>query len=102
MPFVFIIVGIVLLTSGARGTSADLQSLLVGDLTGSNNFSYWIFAILVIGAIGYIQDLRGLSRAFLVLVILVLFLKEGSTQNPGGGFFAEFQSAFNSITGKAA
>jgi UDP-N-acetylmuramyl pentapeptide phosphotransferase/UDP-N-acetylglucosamine-1-phosphate transferase len=96
MPFVFIIVGIVLLTSGVRGQSSTLLTLVKGDLTGSNNFIYWIVSILVIGSIGYIDDLKSLSRAFLVLVIVVLVLNED--KNGTGGFFASFQSAISSIT----
>jgi hypothetical protein len=102
MPFVFIIVGIVLLVSGVRGQSANLLTLLKGDLTGSNNFGYWIFSILVIGAIGYVQDLRQLSRAFLVLVIVVLVLEENKKTSGSGGLLQEFTSAFASITGKAS
>jgi hypothetical protein len=97
MPFVFIIIGIVLLVSGVRGQSSNLLTLLKGDLTGSSNFGYWIISILVIGAIGYIQDLRALSRAFLVLVIVVLIIHEDNQSNGTGGFFTEFQSAFKSI-----
>lgn len=101
MPFAFIIIGIVLLVSGIRGQSPALVTLVEGDLTGQNNFAFWILSILVIGALGYIQDFRQLSRAFLVLVIIVLIVHE-SNSNGSGGFFTEFQSAFSSITGKAA
>jgi UDP-N-acetylmuramyl pentapeptide phosphotransferase/UDP-N-acetylglucosamine-1-phosphate transferase len=96
MPFVFIIAGIVLLVSGVRGQSSNLLTLVKGDLTGSNNFIYWIVSILVIGSIGYIDDLKSLSRAFLVLVIVVLVLNED--KNGVGGFFTSFQSAITSIT----
>lgn len=102
MPFVFIVVGIVFLVSGVRGTSSTLVTLVEGDLTGTNNFAYWILSILLIGALGYVQDLRTLSRSFLILVIVVLVLHEGSKNGTGGGFFTQFQDAFKSITGKAA
>lgn len=86
-----------LLTSGVRGTSNNLLTLLKGDLTGSNNFIYWIISILVIGALGYIKDLQSFSRALLVLVIVVLVLNEDK-QNGTGGFFTNFQNAVSSIT----
>lgn len=101
MPFVFIIIGIVFLVSGVRGQSSTLITLVEGDLTGTNNFAYWILSILLIGALGYVEDLRSLSRGFMVLVIVVLVLHESNTSGTGGGFFTEFESAFTSITGKA-
>jgi len=100
MPFVFIIAGIVLLVSGVRETSSELLTLLKGDVTGPKNFGNWILAILLIGALGYIQDFRSLSRAFLVLVLIVLVIAED--KNTSGGFFSKFTESFNSITGKAA
>jgi hypothetical protein len=97
VPFIFIIVGIVLLVSGVRGTASNLLTLVTGDLTGSNNFIYWILSILIIGAIGYVQDFRAFSRALLVLVLVVLVLAEDKSSG-NGGFFTQFQSAINSIT----
>lgn len=102
MPFVFIIIGIVFLVSGVRGQSSTLVTLVEGDLTGTNNFAYWILSILLIGAIGYVEDLRMLSRGFLILVIVVLVLNENKKDSGQGGLLASFTSAFNSITGKAA
>jgi hypothetical protein len=87
MPFLLIIAGTVFLVSGVRGTSTDLLTLLKGDFTGKNNFLYWMFAILVLGALGYSQTLRPLSRAFMALVVIVLFLANG-------GFFKKFNSEF--------
>jgi flagellar biosynthesis component FlhA len=98
VPFAFIIVGTVLLISGVKGTSQDLLSLVKGDLTGSNNFVYWIIAILVVGSIGYIPGFRKFSIAFLSLVLIVLFLKEGNPNGSGGGFFQEFQNSISQIT----
>jgi hypothetical protein len=102
MPFVFIFVGIAFLVSGVRGTSSSLLSLLEGDLTGTNAFGYWLLSIFVVGAIGYIPEFKGISRAFLVLVLVVLILNEDKQGAAGGGFFASFQSQFSQITGKQA
>ncbi len=96
MPFALIIAGLVMLVSGVRGTTTQLASLVDGDLTGTDNFLYWVTAILVVGAFGYIDDLRTLSRTILFLLIVVLFLKRGNSNGIGGGFFAQFTSAINS------
>ena len=101
MPFVFIIIGAVFLVSGVRGTSSTLVTLVEGDITGSNAFGYWILAILAIGALGYVEDLRALSRAFLALVLVVLILNENQKAG-GGGLVAKFTSEFSSGTGGTA
>lgn len=77
MPFALLIVGIVLLVSAVRGTQGDLFTLVKGDFSGSNNYLYWVVSILIIGAVGYIDTLRPISRMFLVLVVVVLFLSHG-------------------------
>jgi len=77
MPFALIIVGVVLLVSSVRNTQQDLYTLVKGDFTGPNNYLYWLVSILIIGALGYIEVLRPISRMFLALVIIVLFLSHG-------------------------
>lgn len=95
MPFALVIIGVVLLIAAVRGTTGDsgsqkgLFTLVKGDFSGPNNFIYWFVAILIIGMIGYIPDLKKLSVAFLTLVIVVLFLSRG-------GFFQQFTSALGS------
>lgn len=74
MPFLFIIIGVVMVVAAVRGTNTDLVTLIKGDFTGKGNFIYWLVSILIIGAVGYIPDLKPVSRAFLVLVVIVLFL----------------------------
>lgn len=86
MPFTFLFIGAVLVTTGVRGTSSDLWNLLKGDVTGKPSFVPWIVSILAIGALGYVEKLRPFSRAFLVLVIVVLFLHNK-------GFFANLKTA---------
>ena len=93
MPFLFLVAGVVMVVAGARGTNQQLVQLLKGDFTGRNNFIYWTVAILIIGAVGYIPDLKPVSRAFLVLVVVVLFLKAGNPNSPGGGVFQQFTQA---------
>ena len=101
MPFALAIIGIVLIVSGVRDTTTDLFALVKGDFTGDNNFVYWFLAILIVGGAGYVSDLRGLSRAFLALLLVVLVLTENKNSTTGG-FFTQFTSAVNSITGSKA
>jgi hypothetical protein len=92
MPFVLIIAGIVLLIAAARDTQCQLFTLLVGDFTGTNNFIYWFLAIMIIGAIGYVPKLKPVSDAFLILVIIQLFLVKDR------GFFDQFKRQIGSTS----
>lgn len=98
MPFALTIIGLFLLIAGVRNTQDQLFTLVHGDFTGSDNFIFWFLAILLIGAIGYVDKLKPLSTAFLVLIVSVLFLKKGSSTGIGGGFFAQFLSGIQSAT----
>lgn len=90
MPFAFLIIGAVLITSGVRNTYSDLFKLVKGDFSGPNNFTYWMVAILILGSLGYVDELKGFSRAFLALVLVVLILSNR-------GFFSKFnQQIFSS------
>lgn len=79
MPFVFLIIGLVVIVAGVRGTETSLLSLLSNDIKG---FAPWFVAILVIGALGYIKAIRPITDGFMALLIVVLFLSNG-------GFFAK-------------
>jgi hypothetical protein len=84
MPFALIIIGLALLITAIRGTTGAFFTLVKGDFTGNGNFIYWLVAILVIGAVGYIKKLQPVSDMMLALVLIVLFLKSGT------GFFDQF------------
>lgn len=91
MPFVLIFIGSIMVAAGVRGKTTQLYTLVKGDIEGGDGTSgyiYWMLSILVIGAIGYIKDLEALSRAFLVLVIIVLLIGAGKR-----GFFQQFNAA---------
>lgn len=90
-----------MLIAAIRGTQGDLGTLLKGDFTGQANFIFWFVSILLIGAVGYIPKLKPFSVAFLVLVILVLFLSRGNPQTSSGGFFGKFVQALQSTTSVA-
>jgi hypothetical protein len=98
MAIVLLIIGTVMTVAAVRntvstnGSTEGLTQLLEGDFTGQNNYIFWLVSILVIGGAGYIPGFKNLSNAFLVLVIVVLFLSKG-------GFFNQFQSALESTTG---
>lgn len=78
MPFALAIIGIVLIITGIRGTvtgtNPSLTSLVKSDFTGQGNYIYWLVAILLLGSLGYIESLKTLSRAFMTLVVIVLFI----------------------------
>lgn len=101
MPWLFLVSGGVFLLAGLRGKSAELVALLESDFQGPNNFVYWFLSILILGSLGYVDAMRGFSRALMALVLIVLILAEdkGATASGGGGFFTEFQAAVKQITG---
>jgi hypothetical protein len=96
MPFALLIIGAVLLIAAVRGQQDVLFGLLKNDFTGQSNFIFWMAAILVIGAIGYIPKVKPISIAMLALVVIVLFLKKGDPSGLGGGVFAQFTSGLAS------
>ena len=101
MPFFILFVGILLIVSVLRGTTDVLFSLVKKDFTGQPNFFIWVFAIFLIGAIGFVKQVRPISDALLLLVIIGIFFANkgffgmigsqlrgavvfpGSGQNPG-------------------
>lgn len=93
MGFVLIIFGIAFLLAGYHGNAKALFTQLGGEFTGTPSFGKWAIAILVIGGVGYIKPIKPISDAFLLLVIVVLFLSDK-------GFFAQFSQQFG-LTGNA-
>jgi hypothetical protein len=86
MPFLLVVIAILLIVTGARGTYPQLAQLLKSDFTGSHNFGNWIIAFGAVGLVGYVPDLQKFSRMFLTLLMVALFLSER-------GFFTRFQQA---------
>lgn len=86
MPVFLLIVATFLIAAGINDKTGELTGLLKGDFASSNGkpgFATWIFAIFAIGALGYIKPLKPVSVAFLTLIVVVLFLSNGT------GFFAK-------------
>lgn len=91
MPFAFLILGAAFLVAGVRGTDDKLLSLIKGDFTGSPNYLSWMLAILFIGALGYVEPIKPVSRIFLFLILVVLFFKADT------GFFPQLTKEIQNI-----
>ncbi len=88
MPFVFGIIGIILIVSGVRGTvtgsNPNLVGLVKADLTGQPNYTEWMIAIFAVGALGYVPQFKTFSRAFMTAIVIGLILSNK-------GFFAQLE-----------
>lgn len=78
MPFVFLILGIGLVIVAVRGTHQQAFDLLKSEFTGDQNFLTWALALFILGALGYVPVIRPVTRAMLLLVLLVIVLKNGT------------------------
>jgi hypothetical protein len=96
MALALVIFGLVGIVVAIRGTYGDLGKLLTADFTGSGSFLYWVAAVAILGAIGYVPYLQRPMRALLALVVLSFMLANGS------GFISKLQSALSSPTPTAA
>ncbi len=96
MPFALVVIGLLMIVTGARNTQDDFANELRADFTGppQGNFIWWLAAIGSVGAVGYYKPLAPLSNAFLVLIIIVMILAQ--SKNGGGGFFGQLQTALAS------
>ena len=99
MPIFLIGTGLVLVLLGVNGDAAAFYGLVASDFTSTTtangntiqSFIWWALAIIVLGALGYIKGLENLSKLFLILVLIVLFLDNG-------GFFNQFQAFLQTTT----
>lgn len=78
MPFALIIIGLVMIVTGARNTHAALGDQIVSDFTGEKNFTYWVISIGSVGALGYVKPFEEMSRMFMLLIILAMVIKNGA------------------------
>lgn len=86
MPFALVVIGLLMVIAAYNNTQSLLAAQLKEDLTGTGGFIYWIAALLIIGAIGYVKPLETASRMMLLLLLIVFFLANG-------GVFAKFNEA---------
>lgn len=81
MPFALIAIGLLLVIAAYNNTQGVLSSQLQKDFSGKTGFIYWIAAIIILGAVGYIKPMQTVSRAMLALVLVMIFLtREGFMQ----------------------
>ena len=92
MPFVFLIVGVMLITIGARNQSANAIQLLQSEFTGSNSYIQWFIAVMVLGLIGYYKPVKPLADGLIGLVILVMILNDQTKSNLFGAFETALQN----------
>jgi hypothetical protein len=86
MPIAFGVAAVILLVAGVRGKTSDLVALIKSDFTGQPNYFEWIVAIVLVGAIGYVDELKTISRMFLGLLVLGLLWSNKNV-------FAQFSQA---------
>ena len=97
MPFALLFIGIVLLVASIRNTQNSLVALLIGDFSGTGNFFYWVVALIVVGAVGYIPKAKPVSDALLILILLALVLTAGKA-----GVFNQVTSALGTTGSPSA
>jgi hypothetical protein len=83
LPFALVTFGVLLFIIGIQGvaTVKAFGSQFYGDLFGTNGkggFVLWALALIVVGLIGYIPQLKKPSDAFMGLIILGMFLHNSS------------------------
>lgn len=69
--------GLLMVVSAVKNTHVQLGEQIKSDFTGPGNFTYWIAAIGIVGAVGYIKPLQAFANAFLTLIVLSFILKNG-------------------------
>jgi len=91
MPLLFIFIGVMLIASAINDKTDQLVGLIKGDFTSSNgkeSFIVWVLALVILGMLGYVKELKPISNGFIVLVLLVMILSNGA-------FFDKFTQALN-------
>lgn len=78
MPFALVTIGLLLVITGFQNTYREFGLQLAKDFTGEGNFIYWVISIGVVGILGYNKTLEPFSRAFMGLIIVVMFLSNGA------------------------
>jgi hypothetical protein len=103
MPIAFLIFGVFLLVAAVRWDSggSEVWTLLESNLQGKSvttgkqnngNFFAWAAAIILIGAVGYIDELKPAANTMLALVIAVLLLSNN-------GFFVQLEKDITAKVG---
>lgn len=93
MPFALLSIGILLLVVAVRDQQQAFVALVGGDFSGPGNFLYWVVALALVGAIGYVPKAKPVSTLFIVLILLVLVLKRGTATGTTPGVFQQLVNA---------
>lgn len=93
MPFALVIIGLLMIVTGAKDTHLCLGRELQADFSGppNQNFLWWVAAIGGLGALGAIEPMRGLSKMLMALTVIAMVLAQ--SKNGGGGFFGQLFAA---------
>ncbi len=91
MGVLLTILGGIMVWTGIRGTHKDFGALFVSEFTGAQSFLWTVAALGMIGALGMVKEIRPLSNAFLVLVLIVIFLRND-------GFFTQLIAQLKTVT----
>lgn len=94
MPYALVVIGLLLIVTGAKDTYKQFGQQLSQDFTGQNNFTYWIVALGAVGAAGYNKTLEPLSRIFMLIIIVSFVIAKGNPdKSANGGIFNQFMDA---------
>lgn len=75
MPvLILVVVACALMLFSVRGDPEAFGALVARDFTGNKGFATFAGAFVVIGAIGFVPQLKPVSRIFLVLMVVALVL----------------------------
>jgi hypothetical protein len=88
MALALLIIGALFLSAAIRGKQQLLFDTLKDDFAGSPNFFTWALALIILSALGKVKAIKPVSDAFLVLVVLILFISNR-------GFFNKFMAQVN-------
>ena len=92
MPFALTAVGLILIITGFQNTYKQFGATVAGDFSGPNNFLYWMVAVMIVGALGYIKGLETFSRTFMTLIVISLVIAMYK-KNPN--VFSDIQSGIS-------
>jgi hypothetical protein len=75
MPLAIVLIGILLVSVGVKGTQKELGAQFQKDLLGSQGFLIWFAALLIVGLLGTIKPIQQPARYLLALILIVILLR---------------------------
>jgi hypothetical protein len=100
MPFALVVIGLIMIITGAQNTHKAFGAQVVKDFQNGPNcnpmqgqfqncgFIWWVSSLVAIGALGYIKPLEAFSRWFMALIIISIILANQ-------GFFGKLQQGIS-------